>query len=217
MNLWLVRHARPLIAAGICYGQLDMAADAQATRECAQKLAELLPTGSSVVSSPLQRCEQLTTVLIGHRADLVYKTDPKLKEMDFGDWEGRAWADIAKNELEAWTDNFASYKAGHSGESVAQFMARVAQAFDELSLATDTLWITHAGVIRAVELIAGGVRQIQHADQWPTAAPAYGQWCKISLSLRVRGAIQGGHVQCNTRTGDGSRIKSEMTGWLKKK
>ena len=29
--LWLVRHAQPLIESGICYGQLDVAADAGAT------------------------------------------------------------------------------------------------------------------------------------------------------------------------------------------
>ena len=181
MTLWLVRHAQPLIEPGICYGQLDMPADALATRECAQQLAELLPTGIAVVSSPLQRCEQLVAILIGLRPDLTYKTDLKLQEMDFGNWEGCAWADIAKNELDAWTEDFTNHKAGHTGESVAQFMARVGRAFDGLSPATDTLWVTHAGVIRAVELIASGTRHIERADQWPTAAPAYGQWCKLAI------------------------------------
>jgi alpha-ribazole phosphatase len=60
-------------------------------------------------------------------------------------------------------------------------MARVASAFDELPGAKDTLWVTHAGVMRAVELIAGGTRQLQRANQWPIAAPAYGQWCKLEL------------------------------------
>ncbi len=102
-------------------------------------------------------------------------------EMDFGDWEGRAWADIAKTELDAWTADFARHKAGHTGESVAQFMARVAEAFDELSPASDTLWVTHAGVIRAAGLIASGMRHIERADHWPIAAPAYGQWCKLAI------------------------------------
>ena len=180
MNLWLCRHAQPLIAAGICYGQLDIAADTQATQACAQKLAELLPAGCAVDYSTLQRCEQLATVLIRLRPDLTYKTDSRLKEMHFGNWEGHAWVDIAKNELDAWTGDFAHYKAGSTGENVAQFMARVSKAFDELCPATDTLWITHAGVIRAAELIARGQRQIDRADQWPAAAPAYGQWCKLS-------------------------------------
>ncbi len=181
-RLFLVRHARPLIAAGTCYGQLDMPADAAATRQCAQALAQWLPPGVQVVSSPLQRCEQLAPVLIGLRSDLAYKTDARLQEMNFGDWEGRAWQDIAPAELQAWTDDFAHYAAGGSGESVTAFMARVAAAFDALkNTAPDTLWITHAGVMRAVELLARGERQISRADQWPLSAPDYGQWQTVAL------------------------------------
>jgi alpha-ribazole phosphatase len=44
---------------GICYGRQDVAADDGATAECAQALAELLPAATRIISSPLQRCEQL--------------------------------------------------------------------------------------------------------------------------------------------------------------
>ena len=179
MSLWLVRHAQPLIAPGVCYGQLDVPADLKATQACAQELAKVLPEGITVIASPLQRCEQLTQLIIGLQPDLRVKNDPKLQEMSFGHWEGRAWADIEKTELERWTDDFAHYRAGGTGESVVQFMARVAAAFDELDPSRDTLWVTHAGVIRAVSLIAEGIRHIDRADEWPTAAPAYGQWCKL--------------------------------------
>ena len=180
-SFWLVRHAQPLIAPGICYGQLNMPADAEASRACAAELATVLPVGTTVVTSPLQRCEQITPILIGLRPDLTLKIDSRLQEMHFGNWEGRAWADIAKTELADWTANFAHYPAGSSGESVSQFMARVASAFDALPPNGNTLWITHAGVIRAAQLIASGVRHIKQADQWPADAPSYGQWCKLDL------------------------------------
>ena len=147
-SFWLVRHAQPLIAPGICYGQLNMPADAEASRACATKLAKVLPAGTTVVTSPLQRCEQLTTILMSLRPDLALKIDSRLEEMHFGNWEGRAWADIAKTELDDWTANFAHYPAGSSGESVSQFMARVASAFDALLPSANTLWITHAGDTR---------------------------------------------------------------------
>ncbi len=181
MKLWLVRHAQPLVDAGICYGRLDMAADADATAECATKLARQLPAGLHVISSPLQRCEQLAHALHALRPDLAYKTDPRLQEMNFGQWEGRAWQDIDPSELADWTGDFAHYQAGRDGESVAVFMKRVGAAFDAVQEQGNVLWITHAGVIRAVELLAKGVRHIAHAEQWPLQAPKYGQWRTLEL------------------------------------
>ncbi len=181
MNLWLVRHAQPLIEAGVCYGQLDMQADAQATQDCAQALAAILPQNIPAIASPLQRCGQLAITLATLRPDINIKQDQRLQEMHFGNWEGRAWRDLPKAELDAWTADFGSYTAGQSGESVTQFMARVAAVFDELSHDRDTLWITHAGVIRAAELLAAGVRNVAQASQWPTNAPTYGQWCTLEM------------------------------------
>lgn len=180
-TLWLVRHAQPVVDPGICYGQLNVAAEPEATRLCAIELARILPKGITVITSMLQRCEQLALVLIGVRPDLYIKTDPRLQEMHFGKWEGRAWADIPKTELDAWTTDFSGHRAGESGESVAAFMSRVTGAFDALPIAGDTLWITHAGVIRAATLLAAGIRQPNRADQWPMNAPAYGQWCTLTL------------------------------------
>ncbi|SFU65717.1 alpha-ribazole phosphatase [Polaromonas sp. YR568] len=182
MKLWLARHATPLVDAGICYGRRDVAADAAATAECAQVLAQLLPAGIRVSHSPLGRCAQLAQALSERRPDLACTSDPRLQEMDFGAWEGRAWQDIGPAELQAWTDGFAHHTVGGTGESTMQVMARVASAFDELQGPGDALWITHAGVIRAAELIARGQRQITSANQWPINAPAYGQWCTLELA-----------------------------------
>ena len=185
MSLWLVRHAQPIIEKGVCYGQLDVPADLEATQTCAKNLLNVLPNSLTVITSPLQRCELLAHVFIGLEPDLrgknELKTAPNLQEMHFGQWEGRAWADIDPAELTAWTDDFANYRAGGTGESVSQFMTRVAAAFDELDPIKDTLWVTHAGVIRAATLIAQGIRQITQASEWPTDAPAYGQWCKLTV------------------------------------
>lgn len=193
-SLWLVRHAQPLIGPGICYGQLDVPADAAHTLEVARALALALPKSVQIAHSPLQRCEQLVQALQGLRPDLTaIQADARLMEMHFGVWEGCAWNAIDPAALQAWTDDFASYLVGSGhGESVALFMRRVAAAFDEARLAAANpakhapsaiVWITHAGVIRAVNLLARGMTQITQASDWPVAAPGFGQWQVLPLCL----------------------------------
>jgi alpha-ribazole phosphatase len=183
MRLWLVRHAPVLLAPGCCYGALDVAADAAASLATAQALAGILPQGLRVSTSPLQRCEQLTRALYGLRPDLMPETDARLREMNFGNWEGRRWDMIAQNEFDAWTADFASHAVGGHGETVRSVMTRVGEAFDELGDA-DTVWVTHAGIIRAAQLLAQGIRAVERADQWPLEATACGQWRTLELSLK---------------------------------
>lgn len=182
MTLWLVRHAQPLIEPGICYGALDVAADVHATRQCAHALAAALPINCLVTASPLQRCEQLTLTLQGLRPDLVYKADLRLREINFGCWEGRHWDDIGAAALDAWVNDFAQHSPG-GGESVQQFMQRVSALWDEtraVSSLENKVWITHAGVIRAATLLHQGIRHITHANQWPAATAAFGEWVVLA-------------------------------------
>jgi len=177
MRLWLVRHAVPLIDAGTCYGALDVAADADATQVAARQLADALPHGTVVFTSPRQRCGQLAQALHALRPDLPPATDTRLAEMDFGQWEGLRWDAIDRASVQAWTDDFAGHAPGN-GETVRAFMARVAGAFDALprAQAGDTAWITHAGVIRAACLLHAGVREVTDARQWPSTTPGFGTW-----------------------------------------
>jgi len=183
--IWLVRHARPLIDAGICYGALDVAADLDATRAAAQALARSLPNHAMVVTSTLQRCELLAHTLYGLRPDLLYKTDTRLVEMNFGTFEGRRWDGIRTQAYEDWMADFWQHRFG-GAESVAEFMARVALAWDEAQTRATAgqaqVWITHAGVIRAAMLISKGVREIHEAAQWPADAPAFGHVCQVNLT-----------------------------------
>jgi alpha-ribazole phosphatase len=45
----------------------------------------------------------------------------------------------------------------------------------------DSVWITHAGVIRAATLLSKGIRAIKQADEWPHQAPGFGEWCSLAL------------------------------------
>jgi len=175
-RLWLVRHARPLIEPGHCYGALDVPADAEDTQRAARNLAQQLPVGLMLRCSPLQRCTQLACALTALRPDLRSHLDPRIAEMDFGHWEGQRWDRLGAPALDAWSADFAQHAPG-GGESVEVFMQRVSSAWDEQQgSGMPEAWITHAGVIRAASLLARGLRCPQRADQWPVPAPAFGEW-----------------------------------------
>lgn len=183
LRLWLVRHARPLAPPGLCYGASDLPADAGATADAARTLAAALPHGLPVWTSPLQRCEHLSQQLQWLRPDLALNCDERLAEMDFGCWEGMAWADIPRAALDAWTADFARHRFG-GRESVAGFMARVAAALAHTRAQAaegEAVWVSHAGVARAVQLLAQGVACPARADQWPAEAPGFGQWVQWVL------------------------------------
>lgn len=143
----MIRHTRPQVADGVCYGQtdLDVAEDFIAA---ADAIIAALPRPATIVTSPLRRCAKLAE-RIGAAFDLDVTADTRLMEMDFGRWETRAWADIPRTELDDWARDF--YQARpHGGESVAQLDARVKAAIADLAAApSPTLMVTHAGVIRA--------------------------------------------------------------------
>jgi alpha-ribazole phosphatase len=175
MTLWLARHARPLVAPGTCYGMLDLAADAELTQAAALALARELPQGTAVQVSPLQRCQQLADALNALRSDLHFRTDSRLREMDFGYWEGVLWSDIPRAAVDAWTADFAQHRFGGQ-ESANEVLARVALAWDELQTASNTLWIAHSGVAQAAALLQQGVRHIAHAKDWPLSQLSCGAW-----------------------------------------
>lgn len=180
MKLWLQRHARVLCETGLCYGRMDVQADEAATQQAATELAQTLPRGVALWTSPLRRCQVLADALQQLRPDLgIAQADARLAEMHFGAWEGQLWSAIAREDFDAWTANFAAGRAGAEGESTDQFLQRVAAAWDDWRASgQDAVWITHAGVMRAVQLIEAGRRSVPIAADWPAEAIAFGQlWC----------------------------------------
>ena len=184
-RLWLVRHARPLAAEGLCYGRLDLPAEAQASRSAAAALAQILPPQVALVRhSPLQRCELLALDVEALRPDLASNPEPRIAEMDFGTWEGQAWVEIARPEIDAWAANLAGHAPG-GGEPLAAMLQRVALALQDAAARAqggDVVWITHAGVARCVQwLLAHGAQRRPKAHEWTMAAPAFGAWMTLAL------------------------------------
>jgi alpha-ribazole phosphatase len=182
MKLLLLRHARTLAADGLCYGRLDVPVHPDLTREAAERVAAGLPASIGVVHSPLVRCHDLALALAALRPDLQPTPEPRIAEMDFGDWEGRPWSGIARSEFDAWMASFSDRPAGGSGESTRLFMQRVGESFDDWRASgRDALWVTHAGVIRAVEVLRTGRRSVERSDQWPSRPIAFGELVTVDI------------------------------------
>ena len=139
----MIRHPRPAVAAGTCYGasDLDLAGD---VADCAARLRATLPANVPLYSSPLRRCRALAEAL--HDAP---NYDARLREMDFGAWELRAWNEIARAEIDAWAAAPMSY-VPPGGESVGAMQARVVSFLEERGRRNgeDFAVVTHAGVMR---------------------------------------------------------------------
>lgn len=189
MKLWLLRHAPVQLAPGLCYGASDVAADAGLTRQAARAMAEVLPPGLPVRVSGLGRAQQLARELRALRPDLGEAVvDARLNEMDFGCWELQPWDAIPRVAFDDWLADFAHHRFG-GAESAQQMIDRVAQALDESHAhgVQEAVWVTHAGVIRAVRfLVDHGRGPIASAQQWPRAAPQPGGWVAWRLDWPAR-------------------------------
>lgn len=153
MELILVRHPRPDIAPGLCYGRTDVAASPQAIAVVAQGLRDAgLPGALPLYASPLRRCADLAA-----QFKVPVMLDARLAEMDFGAWEMRPWDAIARAEVDAWSADLLHYRPG-GGENVMDVARRVAAFRDELRQANHAraLAVCHAGAMRLLAALHAG-------------------------------------------------------------
>ena len=189
MKLWLVRHAPVLLAPGRCYGASNIPVDPVLTRQAAARFAPVPAQDSVLFSSPLDRTHLLALELLRLRPDFQeIHLDARLQEMDFGTWELQPWEDIPKSAFDAWTSDFSNHRFG-GVESTQTVIDRVADALNDLCARghRDVVWVTHAGVIKAVTfLFKGRGRSIHATADWPASAPAMGAWTMFDLDGATR-------------------------------
>ncbi len=150
LTILLTRHGRPDIADVSTYLgiRMDVSLDDQGRRQ-ADMLARRLASVpfDDVVSSPLFRAQETAEIVArGTRP----RTDPRLREMDYGAWEGRTHEQVAREDpaLRArWEADPAtvSCPGGESGDQVAER----ARAFLADTLAAHKAWHARAAFRRA--------------------------------------------------------------------
>ncbi|BBJ00421.1 phosphoglycerate mutase [Ferrigenium kumadai] len=163
-TLYLIRHTRPRIAPGICYGQFDIDV-ADSFEEEAGNVLHYLPPLELVIASPLRRARRLAEHL-AQAQNCELRSDARLMEKHFGAWEGKAWDDIPRNEIDAWAADVMDY-APPGGESAQEVMQRV-RAFmrDLVQLPQQNIALTaHGGSIRAMLASMANV-PLAHTLNW---------------------------------------------------
>ena len=151
MRVVLVRHPAPLIEAGVCYGRLDLPLHPDADIE---RLARdpLLAGSERVWTSPSRRCREVAERMAA-ALSVPLTADPRLMELDFGDWEGKPWDDIARADLDRWAADPLGFRVP-GGESGAELIARVKDFYT--GLARDCIVVSHGGPLRVLAALLRG-------------------------------------------------------------
>lgn len=157
-SIWLVRHAKPTLS-GVCYGHCDVPVELAAADAARLIVLQWEQAGlqrpPELWSSPWARAHCVATELAQHWRVSCH-VDARLSELCFGVWEGREYAEIARNDAarwQHWTENYEQL-APPNGETVAQLRARVAEWLAERRPGSaPVLAITHAGVVRTARAV----------------------------------------------------------------
>jgi alpha-ribazole phosphatase len=169
MRIALVRHPAPLIEPRICYGRLDVAVAPNAENQIGAIAANPDLLGAACVrSSPSRRCRGLAgAIAVGLGIPLTI--DPRLQELDFGDWEGRSWDAIVRADLDRWAASPLTF-APPGGETGAALIARISAFHAGLQQAQqDCVVVSHGGPLKVLATLLSG-----HAVDLLAAAPPLG-------------------------------------------
>lgn len=141
---------------------------AQADRN-GERLASLVGdvSGFYFVASPLKRSRQTmehVRLAIGMPA-FGYATDPRLLEVNFGDWQGRTIAEIETDRpgsaRERAADKWGFCPPGTGGESYRAMAERFRPWLEEI--ARPTVCVAHGGILRAVLQLRGAMTSAEAA------------------------------------------------------
>ncbi len=183
-DVWLARHP-PVDARGLCYGRADVPLAGSVESAVEQLHGTLAGTPLLAVwSSPSSRCARVAKALAATCGAELH-IDARLFEIDFGDWEGRPWSSVERDDGAAyarWMNDW-KHAAPPNGETIATLTARVEAWLADLRASVarrdgigSPAVIAHAGVIRALRVLIDGVqwedamsREVPHLgwQRWP--------------------------------------------------
>ena len=156
MNIYLIRHTSVDVPKGLCYGQSDVPLRPTFEAEAAVTKAKIESIHFDMAyTSPLSRCTRLAQYC--GFGDAI--RDPRILELNFGDWEMQKFDEISDPRLKEWYTDYMNVPATN-GESFAIQYQRVASFLDELKEKeyAQVAIFAHGGVLICAQLYAGTVK-----------------------------------------------------------
>lgn len=139
-KIYLVRHgeAKANVAGDVLCGWLDVDLTERGEHQAKALARRLSGEGiTTVYSSDLKRALR-TASLIACACGATLHIEPRLREINYGDWEGHSYGEI-ESASDEWREMLNRRKAdamqfrAPNGESFVEFVKRVTEAFDEIS------------------------------------------------------------------------------------
>lgn len=141
--LHLLRHGPPFLP-GRLMGRTDCAPTPEGISACREQASGI--GIEALVTSDLRRAAQAGAA-IAKASGIALSIDPRWRELDFGEWDGKAASEVDAAALSRfWEDPDANPPPG--GERWSALTARIGEAIGALEPVT-TLVVTHGGAIRA--------------------------------------------------------------------
>ena len=155
-RIFLVRHGTAVGADGVAVGHVDLPLST-AGAESLERLATSWqgPPPDLLVSSDLARAADSADVLASAWDLPVTRRDPRLREMDFGRWDGATFRDIRDDDPEvfdAWMERW-WLEPAPEGESMVDVGRRSRAWLDEilgLEGSPTVVAVAHGGSIRTL-------------------------------------------------------------------
>jgi probable phosphoglycerate mutase len=149
----LVRHGETAAnRARLALGRADPPLTDRGRAQADALAARLVASGAArVLSSPLARA-RATADPIAAALGVPVEEDPRLLELDYGEWDERSFAEFPPEDLVRWSTD-ASF-APPGGESLLAVGVRVASLCDELIDGAPVIAVSHVSPIKAGALWA---------------------------------------------------------------
>jgi alpha-ribazole phosphatase/probable phosphoglycerate mutase len=152
-----VRHGSASNVAGRCIGHTNAPLSqegAAAIRELFRNAAESYDRNTRIISSDLLRAVE-SAQIISTMTGLPLELDARLREMNFGRWDGRSWSEIERDDakiLHAWMERW-SETTTPDGEGARTVLERAIDWINDVATPNNhgrqIITVSHAGWIRA--------------------------------------------------------------------